>query len=184
MEELRTISRHYAKAIKNYTKDNLDLLGEILAFLKELQEILKDSKLAKILLNSYTPLAVKRDILMAITEKITASKALVIVKPLLELMLKHNRLKALSVLAEEMSPYLERVKTLEATLFVQGELSQDKLVAMQQKLEKRFQSPVQIKQESLNENGVRLSVPSLGVEMGFSKKSVLERLEKQVIQSI
>ncbi|AFI04941.1 F0F1 ATP synthase subunit delta [Helicobacter cetorum] len=184
MQELKTISRHYAKALINCTKDDLGLLEEIFYALKDLQEALQDLKLAKIIFETHIPLSMKQSVLIALVEKMVSEKAFSVLKPLLELMLKHNRLKAIDLIIKKLLPHLDRPKTLEAVLFVQEKLSQDKLTTMQQKLEERFQSSIQINQELLGENGVRLSLPSLGVEMGFSKRSVLEFLEKQVIQSI
>lgn len=120
--------------------------------------------------------------MLEILEKITPTKACSILKPVMEVALKNNRLDMLELVAEELS--FDSKKTLEATLLIPQKLENKELEAVQQKLQARFNAPVEITQDTWSKKGVSLSVSSLDLEIGFSKEDILKKIEKQVIQSI
>ncbi|MGL2850051.1 F0F1 ATP synthase subunit delta [Helicobacter pylori] len=180
MQDLKVISKHYAKALKNHTKGDLALLEEIVVGLKNLAEAIKLHKLNQVL--AHVSLKVKKEIVLEILEKITPTKACSILKPVMEVALKNNRLDMLELVAEELS--FDSKRTLEATLLVPEKLENKELEAVRQKLQARFNAPVEIAQDTWSKKGVSLSVSSLDLEIGFSKEEILKKIEKQVIQSI
>ncbi|WQW10357.1 F0F1 ATP synthase subunit delta [Helicobacter pylori] len=180
MQDLKVISKHYAKALKNHTKGDLALLEEIVVGLKNIAEAIKLHKLNQVL--AHVSLKVKKEVVLEIVEKITPTKACSVLKPVMEVVLKNNRLDVLELITEELS--FDSKKTLEATLLVPQKLENDELEAVQQKLQARFNAPVEITQDTWSKKGVSLSVSSLDLEIGFSKEDILKKIEKQVIQSI
>ncbi|WP_187856232.1 F0F1 ATP synthase subunit delta [Helicobacter pylori] len=180
MQDLKVISKHYAKALKNHTKGNLALLEEIVVGLKNLAESIKLHKLNQVL--AHVSLKVKKEVVLEVLEKITPTKACSILKPVIEVALKNNRLDMLELVAEELS--FDSKRTLEATLLVPEKLENKELEAVRQKLQARFNTPVEIAQDTWSKKGVSLSVSSLDLEIGFSKEDILKKIEKQVIQSI
>ncbi|MGL2891792.1 F0F1 ATP synthase subunit delta [Helicobacter pylori] len=180
MQDLKVISKHYAKALKNHTKGDLALLEEIVVGLKNAAEAIKLHKLNQVL--AHVSLKVKKEVVLEILEKITPTKACSILKPVMEVVLKNNRLDMLELVAEELS--FDSKRTLEATLLVPQKLENKELEAVQQKLQARFNAPVEIAQDTWSKKGVSLSVSSLDLEIGFSKEDILKKIEKQVIQSI
>ncbi|MGL2756906.1 F0F1 ATP synthase subunit delta [Helicobacter pylori] len=180
MQDLKVISKHYAKALKNHTKDNLALLEEIVVGLKNLAEAIKLHKLHQVL--AHVSLKVKKEVVLEVLEKITPTKACSILKPVMEVVLKNNRLDMLELVAEELS--FDSKRTLEATLLVPEKLENSELEAVQQKLQARFNAPVEIAQDTWSKKGVSLSVSSLDLEIDFSKEDILKKIEKHVIQSI
>ncbi|WQZ64207.1 F0F1 ATP synthase subunit delta [Helicobacter pylori] len=180
MQDLKVISKHYAKALKNHTKGDLALLEEIVVGLKNLAEAIKLHKLNQVL--AHVSLKVKKEVVLEIVEKITPTKACSILKPVMEVALKNNRLDMLELVAEELS--FDSKRTLEATLLVPQKLKNKELEEVQQKLQARFNAPVEIAQDTWSKKGVSLSVSSLDLEIGFSKEDILKKIEKQVIQSI
>ncbi|MGL2714702.1 F0F1 ATP synthase subunit delta [Helicobacter pylori] len=180
MQDLKVISKHYAKALKNHTKGDLALLEEIVVGLKNVAEAIKLHKLNQVL--AHVSLKVKKEVVLEILEKITPTKACSILKPVMEVALKNNRLDMLELVAEELS--FDSKRTLEATLLVPQKLENNELEAVQQKLQARFNAPVEIAQDTWSKKGVSLSVSSLDLEIGFSKEDILKKIEKQVIQSI
>ncbi|WQR65853.1 F0F1 ATP synthase subunit delta [Helicobacter pylori] len=180
MQDLKVISKHYAKALKNHTKDDLALLEEIVVGLKNVAEAIKLHKLNQVL--AHVSLKVKKEVVLEILEKITPTKACSILKPVMEVVLKNNRLDMLELVAEELS--FDSKRTLEATLLVPQKLENNELEEVRQKLQARFNAPVEIAQDTWSKKGVSLSVSSLDLEIGFSKEDILKKIEKQVIQSI
>ncbi|MGL2854922.1 F0F1 ATP synthase subunit delta [Helicobacter pylori] len=180
MQDLKVISKHYAKALKNHTKGDLALLEEIVVGLKNAAEAIKLHKLNQVL--AHVSLKVKKEVVLEILEKITPTKACSILKPVMEVALKNNRLDMLELVAEELS--FDSKRTLEATLLVPQKLENSELEAVRQKLQARFNAPVEIAQDTWSKKGVSLSVSSLDLEIGFSKEDILKKIEKQVIQSI
>ncbi len=180
MQDLKVISKHYAKALKNHTKGDLALLEEIVVGLKNAAEAIKLHKLNRVL--AHVSLKVKKEVVFEILEKITSTKACSVLKPVMEVVLKNNRLDMLELIIQELS--FDSKKTLEATLLVPQELENNELEAVQQKLQVRFNAPVEIAQDTWSKKGVSLSVSSLDLEIGFSKEDILKKIEKQVIQSI
>ncbi|NHA73497.1 ATP F0F1 synthase subunit delta [Helicobacter pylori] len=180
MQDLKVISKHYAKALKNHTKGDLALLEEIVVGLKNVAEAIKLHKLNQVL--AHVSLKVKKEIVLEVLEKITSTKACSVLKPVMEIVLKNNRLDMLELVAEELS--FDSKRTLEATLLVPEKLENNELEAVQQKLQARFNAPVEIAQDTWSKKGVSLSVSSLDLEIGFSKEEILKKIEKQVIQSI
>ncbi|WP_187853562.1 F0F1 ATP synthase subunit delta [Helicobacter pylori] len=180
MQDLKVISKHYAKALKNHTKDDLALLEEIVVGLKNVAEAIKLHKLNQVL--AHVSLKVKKEVVLEILEKITPTKACSILKPVMEVVLKNNRLDMLELVAEELS--FDSKRTLEATLLVPQKLENKELEEVRQKLQARFNAPVEIAQDTWSKKGVSLSVSSLDLEIGFSKEDILKKIEKQVIQSI
>ncbi|WQS51184.1 F0F1 ATP synthase subunit delta [Helicobacter pylori] len=180
MQDLKVISKHYAKALKNHTKGDLALLEEIVVGLKNVAEAIKLHKLNQVL--AHVSLKVKKEVVLEILEKITPTKACSILKPVMEIVLKNNRLDMLELVAEELS--FDSKRTLEATLLVPQKLENNELEEVQQKLQARFNAPVEIAQDTWSKKGVSLSVSSLDLEIGFSKEDILKKIEKQVIQSI
>lgn len=180
MQDLKVISKHYAKALKNHTKSDLALLGEIVVGLKNAVEAIKLHKLNQVL--AHVSLKVKKEIVLEVLEKITSAKACSVLKPVMEVVLKNNRLDMLGLVAEELS--FDSKKTLEATLLVPQKLENKELEAVQQKLQAHFNAPVEIAQDTWSKKGISLSVSSLDLEIGFSKEDILKKIEKQVIQSI
>ncbi|KNE16434.1 F0F1 ATP synthase subunit delta [Helicobacter pylori] len=180
MQDLKVISKHYAKALKNHTKGDLALLEEIVVGLKNAAEAIKLHKLNRVL--AHVSLKVKKEVVFEILEKITSTKACSVLKPVMEVVLKNNRLDMLELIIQELS--FDSKKTLEATLLVPQKLENNELEAVQQKLQVRFNAPVEIAQDTWSKKGVSLSVSSLDLEIGFSKEDILKKIEKQVIQSI
>ncbi|GAA9669733.1 F0F1 ATP synthase subunit delta [Helicobacter pylori] len=180
MQDLKVISKHYAKALKNHTKGDLALLEEIIMGLKNAVEAIKLHKLNRVL--AHVSLKVKKEVVFEILEKITSTKACSVLKPVMEVVLKNNRLEMLELIIQELS--FDSKKTLEATLLVPQKLENNELEAVQQKLQARFNAPVEIAQDTWSKKGVSLSVSSLDLEIGFSKEDILKKIEKQVIQSI
>ncbi|GAA6812967.1 F0F1 ATP synthase subunit delta [Helicobacter pylori] len=180
MQDLKVISKHYAKALKNHTKGDLALLEEIIVGLKNAAEAIKLHKLNRVL--AHVSLKVKKEVVFEILEKITSTKACSVLKPVMEVVLKNNRLEMLELIIQELS--FDSKKTLEATLLVPQKLENNELEAVQQKLQARFNAPVEIAQDTWSKKGVSLSVSSLDLEIGFSKEDILKKIEKQVIQSI
>ncbi|GAA7173605.1 F0F1 ATP synthase subunit delta [Helicobacter pylori] len=180
MQDLKVISKHYAKALKNHTKGDLALLEEIIMGLKNAAEAIKLHKLNWVL--AHVSLKVKKEVVFEILEKITSTKACSVLKPVMEVVLKNNRLEMLELIIQELS--FDSKKTLEATLLVPQKLENNELEAVQQKLQVRFNAPVEIAQDTWSKKGVSLSVSSLDLEIGFSKEDILKKIEKQVIQSI
>ncbi|GHQ40967.1 F0F1 ATP synthase subunit delta [Helicobacter pylori] len=180
MQDLKVISKHYAKALKNHTKGDLALLEEIIVGLKNAAEAIKLHKLNRVL--AHVSLKVKKEVVFEILEKITSTKACSVLKPVMEVVLKNNRLEMLKLIIQELS--FDSKKTLEATLLVPQKLENNELEAVQQKLQARFNAPVEIAQDTWSKKGVSLSVSSLDLEIGFSKEDILKKIEKQVIQSI
>ncbi|GAA7986960.1 F0F1 ATP synthase subunit delta [Helicobacter pylori] len=180
MQDLKVIAKHYAKALKNHTKDDLALLEEIVVGLKNVAEAIKLHKLNRVL--AHISLKVKKEVVFEILEKITSTKACSVLKPVMEVALKNNRLEMLELITQELS--FDSKKTLEATLLVPQKLENNELEAVQQKLQVRFNAPVEIAQDTWSKKGVSLSVSSLDLEIGFSKEDILKKIEKQVIQSI
>ncbi len=180
MQDLKVISKHYTKALKNHTKGDLALLEEIIMGLKNAAEAIKLHKLNWVL--AHVSLKVKKEVVFEILEKIASAKACSVLKPVMEVVLKNNRLEMLELITEELS--FDSKKTLEATLLVPQKLENNELEAVQQKLQARFNAPVEIAQDTWSKKGVSLSVSSLDLEIGFSKEDILKKIEKQVIQSI
>ncbi|GAA7386724.1 F0F1 ATP synthase subunit delta [Helicobacter pylori] len=180
MQDLKVIAKHYAKALKNHTKGDLALLEEIVVGLKNVAEAIKLHKLNRVL--AHISLKVKKEVVFEILEKITSTKACSVLKPVMEVALKNNRLEMLELITQELS--FDSKKTLEATLLVPQKLESNELEAVQQKLQARFNAPVEIAQDTWSKKGVSLSVSSLDLEIGFSKEDILKKIEKQVIQSI
>ncbi|MFL1970634.1 F0F1 ATP synthase subunit delta [Helicobacter pylori] len=180
MQDLKAIANHYTKALKNHTKGDLALLEEIVVGLKNVAEAIKLHKLNQVL--AHVSLKVKKEVVFEILEKITSIKACSVLKPVMEVVLKNNRLDVLELITEELS--FDSKKTLEATLLVPQKLENNELEAVQQKLQARFNAPVEIAQDTWSKKGVSLSVSSLDLEIGFSKENILKKIEKQVIQSI
>ncbi|TPH89993.1 F0F1 ATP synthase subunit delta [Helicobacter pylori] len=180
MQDLKVISKHYAKALKNHTKGDLALLEEIVVGLKNAAEAIKLHKLNRVLV--HVSLKVKKEVVFEILEKITSTKACSVLKPVMEVVLKNNRLDMLELIIQELS--FDSKKTLEATLLVPQKLENNELEAVQQKLQVRFNAPVEIAQDTWSKKGVSLSVSSLDLEIGFSKEDILKKIEKQIIQSI
>ncbi|UOS23214.1 F0F1 ATP synthase subunit delta [Helicobacter pylori] len=180
MQDLKVIAKHYTKALKNHTKGDLALLEEIIMGLKNAAEAIKLHKLNRVL--AHVSLKVKKEVVFEILEKITSTKACSVLKPVMEVVLKNNRLEMLELITEELS--FDSKKTLEATLLVPEKLENNELEAVQQKLQVRFNAPVEIAQDTWSKKGVSLSVSSLDLEIGFSKEDILKKIEKQVIQSI
>ncbi len=180
MQDLKVIAKHYAKALKNHTKGDLALLEEIIMGLKNAAEAIKLHKLNRVL--AHVSLKVKKEVVFEILEKITPTKACSVLKPVMEVALKNNRLEMLELIIQELS--FDSKKTLEATLLVPQKLENNELEAVQQKLQARFNAPVEIAQDTWSKKGVSLSVSSLDLEIGFSKEDILKKIEKQVIQSI
>ncbi len=180
MQDLKVIAKHYAKALKNHTKGDLALLEEIIMGLKNVAEAIKLHKLNRVL--AHVSLKVKKEVVFEILEKITSTKACSVLKPVMEVVLKNNRLEMLELIIQELS--FDSKKTLEATLLVPQKLENNELEAVQQKLQARFNAPVEIAQGTWSKKGVSLSVSSLDLEIGFSKEDILKKIEKQVIQSI
>lgn len=180
MQDLKVISKHYAKALKNHTKGDLALLEEIIMGLKNMAEAIKLHKLNRVL--AHVSLKVKKEVVFEILEKITSTKACSVLKPVMEVVLKNNRLDMLELIIQELS--FDSKKTLEATLLVPQKLESNELEVVQQKLQARFNAPVEIAQDTWSKKGVSLSVSSLDLEIGFSKEDILKKIEKQVIQSI
>ncbi|MCQ2745968.1 F0F1 ATP synthase subunit delta [Helicobacter pylori] len=180
MQDLKVISKHYVKALKNHTKNDLALLEEMVVGLKNVAEAIKLHKLNQAL--AHVSLKVKKEVVFEILEKITSTKACSVLKPVMEIALKNNRLEILELVAEELS--FDSKKTLEATLLVPQKLENKELEAVQQKLQARFNAPIEIAQDTWSKKGVSLSVSSLDLEIGFSKEDILKKIEKQVIQSI
>ncbi|EMH12018.1 putative ATP synthase F1, delta subunit [Helicobacter pylori GAM249T] len=180
MQDLKVISKHYAKALKNHTKGDLALLEEIVVGLKNVAEAIKLHKLNQVL--AHVSLKVKKEVVLEILEKITPTKACSILKPVMEVALKNNRLDMLELVAEELS--FDSKRTLEATLLVPQKLENNELEEVRQKLQARFNAPVEIAQDTWSKKGISLSVSSLDLEIGFSKEDILKKIEKQVIQSI
>ncbi|GHR85578.1 F0F1 ATP synthase subunit delta [Helicobacter pylori] len=180
MQDLKVIAKHYTKALKNHTKGDLALLEEIIVGLKNVAEAIKLHKLNRVL--AHVSLKVKKEVVFEILEKITSTKACSVLKPVMEVVLKNNRLDMLELIIQELS--FDSKKTLEATLLVPQKLENNELEAVQQKLQARFNAPVEIAQDTWSKKGVSLSVSSLDLEIGFSKEDILKKIEKQVIQSI
>ncbi|UOR71003.1 F0F1 ATP synthase subunit delta [Helicobacter pylori] len=180
MQDLKVIAKHYAKALKNHTKGDLALLEEIIMGLKNAAEAIKLHKLNRVL--AHVSLKVKKEVVFEILEKITSTKACSVLKSVMEVALKNNRLEMLELIIQELS--FDSKKTLEATLLVPEKLENNELEAVQQKLQARFNAPVEIAQDTWSKKGVSLSVSSLDLEIGFSKEDILKKIEKQVIQSI
>ncbi|MFA7935120.1 F0F1 ATP synthase subunit delta [Helicobacter pylori] len=180
MQDLKVISKHYAKALKNHTKGDLALLEEIIMGLKNVAEAIKLHKLNRVL--AHVSLKVKKEVVFEILEKIASTKTCSVLKPVMEVVLKNNRLEMLELITQELS--FDSKKTLEATLLVPQKLENNELEAVQQKLQARFNAPVEIAQDTWSKKGVSLSVSSLDLEIGFSKEDILKKIEKQVIQSI
>ncbi len=180
MQDLKVIAKHYAKALKNHTKGDLALLEEIVVGLKNAAEAIKLHKLNRVL--AHVSLKVKKEVVFEILEKITSTKACSVLKPVMEVVLKNNRLEMLELIIQELS--FDSKKTLEATLLVPEKLENNELEAVQQKLQAHFNAPVEIAQDTWSKKGVSLSVSSLDLEIGFSKEDILKKIEKQVIQSI
>ncbi len=180
MQDLKVIAKHYTKALKNYTKGDLALLEEIIMGIKNAAEVIKLHKLNRVL--AHVSLKVKKEVVFEILEKITSTKACSVLKPVMEVVLKNNRLDMLELIIQELS--FDSKKTLEATLLVPQKLENNELEAVQQKLQARFNAPVEIAQDTWSKKGVSLSVSSLDLEIGFSKEDILKKIEKQVIQSI
>ncbi len=180
MQDLKVIAKHYTKALKNHTKGDLALLEEIIMGLKNVAEAIKLHKLNRVL--AHISLKVKKEVVFEILEKITPTKACSVLKPVMEVVLKNNRLEMLELIIQELS--FDSKKTLEATLLVPQKLENNELEAVQQKLQARFNAPVEIAQDTWSKKGVSLSVSSLDLEIGFSKEDILKKIEKQVIQSI
>ncbi|WP_441726731.1 F0F1 ATP synthase subunit delta [Helicobacter pylori] len=180
MQDLKVIAKHYANALKNHTKGDLALLEEIIMGLKNVAEAIKLHKLNRVL--AHVSLKVKKEVVFEILEKITSTKACSVLKPVMEVVLKNNRLEMLELIIQELS--FDSKKTLEATLLVPQKLENNELEAVQQKLQARFNAPVEIAQDTWSKKGVSLSVSSLDLEIGFSKEDILKKIEKQVIQSI
>ncbi len=180
MQDLKVIAKHYTKALKNHTKGDLALLEEIIMGLKNAAEAIKLHKLNRVL--THVSLKVKKEVVFEILEKITSTKACSVLKPVMEVVLKNNRLEMLELIIQELS--FDSKKTLEATLLVPQKLENNELEAVQQKLQARFNAPVEIAQDTWSKKGVSLSVSSLDLEIGFSKEDILKKIEKQVIQSI
>ncbi|WP_154474840.1 F0F1 ATP synthase subunit delta [Helicobacter pylori] len=180
MQDLKVIAKHYAKALKNHTKGDLALLEEIIMGLKNAAEAIKLHKLNRVL--AHVSLKVKKEVVFEILEKITPTKVCSVLKPVMEVALKNNRLEMLELIIQELS--FDSKKTLEATLLVPQKLENNELEAVQQKLQARFNAPVEIAQDTWSKKGVSLSVSSLDLEIGFSKEDILKKIEKQVIQSI
>ncbi|WP_154470137.1 F0F1 ATP synthase subunit delta [Helicobacter pylori] len=180
MQDLKVIAKHYAKALKNHTKGDLALLEEIVVGLKNAAEAIKLHKLNRVL--AHVSLKVKKEVVFEILEKITSTKACSVLKPVMEVVLKNNRLEMLELIIQELS--FDSKKALEATLLVPEKLESNELEAVQQKLQVRFNAPVEIAQDTWSKKGVSLSVSSLDLEIGFSKEDILKKIEKQVIQSI
>ncbi len=180
MQDLKVIAKHYTKALKNHTKGDLALLEEIVVGLKNVAEAIKLHKLNRVL--AHVSLKVKKEVVFEILEKITSTKACSVLKPVMEVVLKNNRLEMLELIIQELS--FDSKKTLEATLLVPQKLENNELEAVQQKLQACFNAPVEIAQDTWSKKGVSLSVSSLDLEIGFSKEDILKKIEKQVIQSI
>ncbi|WP_220939113.1 F0F1 ATP synthase subunit delta [Helicobacter pylori] len=180
MQDLKVIAKHYTKALKNHTKGDLALLEEIIMGLKNVAEAIKLHKLNRVL--AHVSLKVKKEVVFEILEKITSTKACSVLKPVMEVVLKNNRLEMLELITQDLS--FDSKKTLEATLLVPQKLENNELEAVQQKLQARFNAPVEIAQDTWSKKGVSLSVSSLDLEIGFSKEDILKKIEKQVIQSI
>ncbi|GAA7057651.1 F0F1 ATP synthase subunit delta [Helicobacter pylori] len=180
MQDLKVIAKHYTKALKNHTKGDLALLEEIIVGLKNAAEAIKLHKLNRVL--AHVSLKVKKEVVFEILEKITSTKACSVLKPVMEVALKNNRLDMLELITQDLS--FDSKKTLEATLLVPQKLENNELEAVQQKLQARFNAPVEIAQDTWSKKGVSLSVSSLDLEIGFSKEDILKKIEKQVIQSI
>ncbi|WP_220893906.1 F0F1 ATP synthase subunit delta [Helicobacter pylori] len=180
MQDLKVIANHYTKALKNHIKGDLALLEEIIMGLKNVAEAIKLHKLNRVL--AHVSLKVKKEVVFEILEKITSTKACSVLKPIMEVVLKNNRLDMLELIIQELS--FDSKKTLEATLLVPEKLENNELEAVQQKLQARFNAPVEIAQDTWSKKGVSLSVSSLDLEIGFSKEDILKKIEKQVIQSI
>ncbi|GAA7500230.1 F0F1 ATP synthase subunit delta [Helicobacter pylori] len=180
MQDLKVIAKHYTKALKNHTKGDLALLEEIIVGLKNAAEAIKLHKLNRVL--AHVSLKVKKEVVFEILEKITSTKACSVLKPVMEVVLKNNRLEMLELIIQELS--FDSKKTLEATLLVPQKLENNELESVQQKLQARFNAPVEIAQDTWSKKGVSLSVSSLDLEIDFSKEDILKKIEKQVIQSI
>ncbi len=180
MQDLKVIAKHYTKALKNHTKGDLALLEEIVVGLKNVAEAIKLHKLNRVL--AHVSLKVKKEVVFEILEKITSTKACSVLKPVMEVVLKNNRLEMLELITQDLS--FDSKKTLEATLLVPQKLENNELEAVQQKLQACFNAPVEIAQDTWSKKGASLSVSSLDLEIGFSKEDILKKIEKQVIQSI
>ena len=94
----------------------------------------------------------------------------------MEVVLKNNRLDMLELITEELS--FDSKRTLEATLLVPEKLENNELEAVQQKLQARFNAPVEITQDTWSKKGVSLSVSSLDLEIGFSKERYFKENRK------
>lgn len=90
------IVNYYIKVLKNYIKGDLVLLEEIIMGFKNVVEVIKLYKFNWVLV--YVFLKVKKEIVFEILEKIIFIKVCLVLKFVMEVVLKNNRFEMLELI--------------------------------------------------------------------------------------
>ena len=167
MEEL--IAKRYVKALSTVSKD-INGASEVLNVLSEAME----AKEVQIILNSPIVISEKKTemVLSALGEGVDANLI-----NFVKILGENKRLDLIPAITKVLNADLQNVANEYEGVLTSNEILDDAGIAnLEETLKKYTGSTIKLKQEKSDNDGLRVSVDDLGIEVNFSKQRVKEQL--------
>lgn len=173
MEEL--IAKRYLKAIKQ--RSNAESMQSIALIFSVLAESFNNERFNQIINNPDVSKNQKSEILLAAV-KSAGSKD---VENLIKLLVEHNRISIIPVIAEIMRKDIAKTnKSYSGIVYSDSNIDAKVIEGLSNGLGNRFDSKISLKFIKNDFNGIKVDVEDLGVEISFSKS----RINSQIIEHI
>ncbi|MEA1879863.1 MAG: F0F1 ATP synthase subunit delta [Campylobacterota bacterium] len=167
MEEL--IAKRYVKALSSVSSDMVTT-SEVL---NTLADIVNTSEVKTVLNSPIIDSAKKTDMMLSTLNSDTDKTLVNFIKILGE----NKRLDMIPAIAKVLNSDLQKVSNkYEGVLRSKVTLDSDALSELEETLKKYTGSTISLKQEQSDEDGLRVAVDDLGIEVNFSKQRVKEQL--------
>lgn len=173
MEEL--IAKRYLKAIKQ--RSNAESMQSIALIFSVLAESFNNERFNQIINNPDVSKNQKSEILLAAV-KSAGSKD---VENLIKLLVEHNRISIIPVIAEIMRKDIAKTnKSYSGIVYSDSNIDAKVIEGLSNGLGNKFDSKISLKFIKNDFNGIKVDVEDLGVEISFSKS----RINSQIIEHI
>lgn len=173
------IAKRYVKALANTLSESE--LKEIASLLETLAKASGVTKFQEIIASPYVAQIQKIDfILKAVLEDKATKKFVNFIKVLAE----HKRLDLFGELYAELSTYLAALnKEYIAQLFVSESYDSNILKEIEEKFSKKLGVNLLLKQQIVDDLGIKLVVEGLGVEVSFSQEKFISDLRNHILRA-
>ena len=176
---MNVIAKRYVDAlVEGASIDEVTLYASVFT---ALTSGLNDDKVNVVFHSPYMSKEQQVELLLAATSSAKSEK----IDNLIKLLVAKNRTKAISTIANVLELTLEQLKNSYAGV-VESNISLDKATCktFSDNFSKKANSTIALELEKSDYNGIKMSVDSLGLEVGLSKTVVRDQMIQHILKSI